>query len=93
LRPRSVAQIGFATSLALSLVASPVLADEGGVSFWAPGQFGSFSAVPTTPGWSVPLVYYHVSADADAEGAVRRQKPDPLVIVVFYRPHIINQFP
>jgi len=36
------------------------------VSFWAPGQFGSFSAVPTEPGWSVPLVYYHTSANAGA---------------------------
>jgi len=61
-----VAQIRVATSLALSLAASPVLADEGGVSFWAPGQFGSFSAVPSEPGWAVPLVYYHVSADAGA---------------------------
>jgi len=62
----SVAQISFATGVAMSLVASPVRADEGGVSFWAPGQFGSFSAVPTAPGWAVPLVYYHVSANADA---------------------------
>jgi hypothetical protein len=61
-----VAQIGLAASLALSLHAGPTLADEGGVSFWAPGQFGSFSAVPTTPGWSVPLVYYHASANAGA---------------------------
>src|SRR4029453_5436521 len=59
-----VAQISLATSLAWSVIAGPVFADEGGVSFWAPGQFGSFSAVPTTPGWAVPLVYYHVSANA-----------------------------
>ena len=65
-RIRGVAYIGFAARLALSLVAGPVFADEGGVSFWAPGQFGSFSAVPTTPGWAVPLVYYHVSASAGA---------------------------
>src|SRR5258705_8657079 len=63
---RRVTPIGFATSVALSLVAGPALADEGGVSFWAPGQFGSFSAVPSEPGWSVPLVYYHVSANAGA---------------------------
>jgi hypothetical protein len=61
-----VAKISLATSLALTLVAGLAWADEGGVSFWAPGQFGSFSAVPTTPGWSVPLVYYHVSANAGA---------------------------
>ena len=36
------------------------------MSFWAPGQFGSFSAVPGEPGWAVPLVYYHVSANAGA---------------------------
>jgi hypothetical protein len=39
-------------------------ADEGGVSFWLPGQFGSFAAVPTTPGWSLGAVYYHASSDA-----------------------------
>jgi hypothetical protein len=49
-----------------ALAAASACADEGGVSFWAPGQSGSFSAVPTTPGWSVPVVYYHASADAGA---------------------------
>jgi hypothetical protein len=37
-------------------------ADEGGVSFWLPGQFGSFAAVPSEPGWTIPLVYVHTSA-------------------------------
>ena len=46
------------------LAAGPAAADEGGVSFWLPGQFGSFTAVPGDPGWSLPLVYYHSSADA-----------------------------
>jgi hypothetical protein len=64
--PPTLTVIAVATSLALGLVPYPVHADEGGVSFWAPGQFGSFSAVPSEPGWSVPLVYYHVSADAGA---------------------------
>ncbi len=40
------------------------LADEGGVSFWLPGQFGSLAAVPLEPGWSLPVVYYHTSTDA-----------------------------
>jgi hypothetical protein len=26
-------------------------ADEGGVSFWAPGVFGSLAATPQQPGW------------------------------------------
>ncbi len=53
-------------SLTLMLVGNPVHADEGGVSFWAPGQFGSFVAVPEAPGLSMPLVYIHTSADASA---------------------------
>lgn len=41
-----------------------VQADEGGVSFWLPGQFGSFAAAPGTPGFSMPVIYYHSSVDA-----------------------------
>jgi hypothetical protein len=36
-------------------------ADEGGVSFWLPGLFGSLAAVPQTPGWSMGAIYYHTS--------------------------------
>ena len=28
-------------------------ADEGGVSFWVPGFFGSLAATPQQPGWSL----------------------------------------
>jgi hypothetical protein len=42
-------------------------ADEGGVSFWLPGQYGSFAAVPSEPGWSFEGSYYHASAD-DSRG-------------------------
>jgi hypothetical protein len=34
-------------------------ADEGGVSFWVPGQYGSFAAIAPSPGWSLPLVFYN----------------------------------
>ena len=37
------------------------LADEGGVSFWVPGFFGSLAATPQQPGWSLADVYYHTS--------------------------------
>jgi hypothetical protein len=39
-------------------------ADEGGVSFWLPGQYSSFAAVPQAPGWYLPtqLYYYNGSA-------------------------------
>jgi hypothetical protein len=40
-------------------------ADDGGISFWLPGQFGALAAAPTTPGWSLPVIYYHVSASDD----------------------------
>ena len=40
--------------------------DEGGVSFWAPGKMGSFSAVLSDPGFVVPVVYLHASAGSEA---------------------------
>jgi hypothetical protein len=42
-------------------------ADEGGVSFWAPGQFASFVAAPGAPGLALPAVYYHASVSAGGE--------------------------
>jgi len=51
---------------AMLLAAQASFADEGGASFWLPGSMGSFSALPSDPGWSLPLVYYHTSADAGA---------------------------
>lgn len=58
---------------ALALIAAqPAAADEGGVSFWLPGQFGSFSAAPGNPGWSLPLIYYHSSTDAGGSKPFRR---------------------
>jgi hypothetical protein len=44
------------------LAALPLLADEGGVSIWLPGNFGSFAALPSAPGWAMPVIYYHSSA-------------------------------
>ncbi len=48
------------------VLAHDALADEGGVSFWLPGQMGSFAATPSDPGWSMPLVYYRAYAHAEA---------------------------
>ena len=58
-----------AIALALSAIA-PVgsgYADEGGISFWLPGQYGSFAATPAEPGWSWASVYYHASLAAGAD--------------------------
>jgi len=49
------------------------LADEGGVSFWVPGFFGSLAAAPQQPGWSMADVYYHTSVSAGANVALSRE--------------------
>lgn len=43
------------------------------MSFWLPGIFSSFSAVPQQPGWSLATVYYHTTVSADAQVATQRQ--------------------
>jgi hypothetical protein len=47
-------------------------ADDGGISFWLPGQFGALAAAPVTPGWSLPLIYYHVKASDNKNKAFPR---------------------
>ena len=59
-----LARLALVGPLACAVVSPPALADEGGVSVWLPGQFGSLAAVPGEPGWSLPMVYYHASASA-----------------------------
>jgi len=62
----------YAAAVLLAAASTAPLADEGGVSFWLPGQFGSFAAVPADPGWSLPLLYYHTSTDAGASRSFSR---------------------
>ncbi len=47
--------------------------DEGGVSFWLPGLFGSLAATPQQPGWSVASIYYHTSVSAGRDVARARE--------------------
>ena len=47
-------------------------ADEGGVSFWLPGQYASLAATPQVPGWALGTVYYH--SNVSASGAVAASK-------------------
>ncbi|QJR10825.1 hypothetical protein DSM104443_01895 [Usitatibacter rugosus] len=51
-------------ALCASLLASAAFADEGGVSFWLPGQQSNFAALPGAPGFSMPLMYYHASVSS-----------------------------
>src|SRR5262245_4182191 len=55
------------------LFSQAALADEGGVSFWIPGFFGSLAASPLQPGWSLTSIYYHTSVSAGAEVARARE--------------------
>jgi hypothetical protein len=48
-------------------------ADEGGISFWLPGQFGSLAAAPAQPGWSAASIYYHATLSAGGDVAAARQ--------------------
>src|SRR5262245_39820290 len=67
---------GLAPALIVSaLIAVPTVAtaDEGGVSFWIPGFFGSLAAAPLQPGWSLTSFYYHTSVSAGADIARARE--------------------
>lgn len=54
-------------SAALILAWNTALADEGGVPFWTSGGYASLAAVPTTPGWSLPMQGYYYGGD-ESEG-------------------------
>ncbi|MEA3419364.1 MAG: transporter [Campylobacterota bacterium] len=47
------------------IISASSMADEGGVSFWLPGQYGSFAASQSEPGWSMASIYYHNSSDSE----------------------------
>jgi hypothetical protein len=64
--------VGMVAAL-LSLPAQTARADEGGVSFWIPGFFGSLAATPQTPGWSVTSIYYHDTVSAGGNVALARE--------------------
>jgi hypothetical protein len=57
----------------LALAPSPAVADEGGVSFWIPGLFGSLAATPQQPGWSFTTFFYNTDVRAGADVAFARQ--------------------
>jgi hypothetical protein len=59
--------------LMLEALPEGAYADEGGYSFWLPGQFGSLAAAPGTPGLSWAEVYYHTSVGASGSVAAARE--------------------
>jgi hypothetical protein len=48
-------------------------ADEGGVSFWLPGIYGSLAAVPGQSGWSFLTFNYYDSVRAGADVSRSRE--------------------
>jgi hypothetical protein len=67
------AMIALAT--AASIVATPKIsfADEGGVSFWLPGLFGSLAAAPQQPGWQFAAINYYTNVSASGTIAAARE--------------------
>lgn len=64
-----------ATVLVLTIIGfagSGAFADEGGISFWLPGKYGSFAAVTPPLGWSLPFVFYSYGGSASAERTLQR---------------------
>jgi hypothetical protein len=63
---RRAGKIGIAVAFAAlaTLPTASARADEGGVSFWLPGQVSSFAATPMAPGFALPAIYYHASVDS-----------------------------
>jgi hypothetical protein len=48
-------------------------ADEGGISFWIPGFYGSLAATPQQPGWSITSIYYRTQVSAGGNVARARE--------------------
>jgi hypothetical protein len=61
------------STAAVTLFSQAARADEGGVSFWLPGFFGSLAAAPLQPGWTTSMTYYHTSVSAGADVALARE--------------------
>lgn len=72
---RRRARLVFWSLLEVVMVLTPKigLADDGGASFWLPGTYGSFAAVPGEPGWSAETIFYNSSVTAGNTVAVARQ--------------------
>jgi hypothetical protein len=69
----NIRRIGCAVAVSLMVCPEISRADEGGVSFWLPGQYGSLAAVPQTPGWALGTIYYHTNVTGSGNVAAARE--------------------
>ncbi|MGB9319232.1 MAG: hypothetical protein WCB77_01315, partial [Pseudolabrys sp.] len=80
---RSFVRLKFAARIAAVPIAGSIVvatatssrADEGGVSFWVPGFFGSLTAAPQVPGFSFANVLYYSQVSAGGNVAFAKQVP------------------
>jgi hypothetical protein len=70
IRHYAIAALAFA---ALTSTSNNSRADEGGVSFWIPGFFGSLAAAPQQPGWSLATINYYTNVSAGGAVALARE--------------------
>ena len=73
---RAIRSVSTCGALALTAVLSTSeisRADEGGVSFWVPGFFGSLAATPQQPGWSLATIYYNTTISAGGDVSLARE--------------------
>src|SRR5215468_4406061 len=70
----SVIAAPLAGTIVLSTATSS-FADEGGVSFWLPGFFGSLAATPQVPGFSFVNILYYSQVSAGGNVAFAKQVP------------------
>jgi hypothetical protein len=74
LRYARTVSVGLSVLVGGALTASTgAFADEGGVSFWLPGLYGSLAAAPVQPGWSVTAMEYYDSVRAGGDVGLARE--------------------
>jgi len=71
--PVRVLLAGLAAFVAFACSTSASLADEGGVSFWLPGEFGSLAAAPQVPGWAIAFLDLYNPVSGAGNVAAARQ--------------------
>jgi hypothetical protein len=74
LKAARIAALPIAGAVLVSFATSS-RADEGGVSFWVPGFYGSLAATPQVPGFSFANVLYYSQVSAGGNVAFAKQVP------------------
>jgi len=69
----SLRSVTILTLAAIACAPNLAAADEAGISFWIPGQFGSLAAAPQQPGWFFADTYYHTSVSAAGDVALAHE--------------------